>query len=91
VRQRGTAKITVIMSNDIKNFFDENSFYFARGVFSSGEIRELEADFDRIVAQLNSGEEENRKTGTYLLCLDPHYVRILFGSATVFLLLHHAG
>jgi len=44
--------------NSIHDFFQENGFYHARGVFSPDEIRELELDFDRLVAQLQSGEED---------------------------------
>jgi phytanoyl-CoA hydroxylase len=48
--------------NDIKAFFDENGYYLARGVFAPDEIRALEDDFDRIVAQLHgSGESINAR------------------------------
>jgi len=36
---------------DIKAFFDENGYYFARGVFSRTEIAEMEREVDRIVEQ----------------------------------------
>lgn len=36
---------------EIKAFFDDNGYYFARGVFSPAEIAELEREVDRIVAQ----------------------------------------
>jgi ectoine hydroxylase-related dioxygenase (phytanoyl-CoA dioxygenase family) len=48
------------MHNPIGEFFQENGYYHARGVFSRDEIAMLETDFDRIVAQLqHSGEEIN--------------------------------
>jgi len=43
---------------EIKTFFDENGYYVARGIFAPDEVRKLEEDFDRIVAQLQSGPEE---------------------------------
>ncbi len=43
--------------NNIKHFFDENGYYLAKGVFSPQEVRELEDDFDHIVAQLQGGGE----------------------------------
>jgi ectoine hydroxylase-related dioxygenase (phytanoyl-CoA dioxygenase family) len=46
------------MSDSIKTFWEENGYYHARGVFSPAELKPLEEDFDRIVAQLQSGEEE---------------------------------
>ena len=49
---------------EIKAFFEENGYYVARGVYSAGEIAELETDFDRIVAQLKgSGENINARWG----------------------------
>jgi len=53
-----------VQSNPVREFFEENGYYLARGVFDPREIAELEGDFDRIVAQLNrSGEEINAKWG----------------------------
>lgn len=46
------------MSNQIKNFWEENGYYHARNVFSPAELKPLEENFDRIVAQLQAGEEE---------------------------------
>ena len=43
--------------NEIRDFWNENGFYHARGVFSPDDVRELETDFDRIVAQLQGGTE----------------------------------
>jgi ectoine hydroxylase-related dioxygenase (phytanoyl-CoA dioxygenase family) len=48
----------------IRQFFDENGYYVARGVFSSAQVAALEEDFDRIVSQLQrSGEEINARWG----------------------------
>jgi phytanoyl-CoA hydroxylase len=49
---------TTPISQDIQAFFQENGYYHARGVYSPTELRELERDFDRIVAQLRSSGEE---------------------------------
>jgi ectoine hydroxylase-related dioxygenase (phytanoyl-CoA dioxygenase family) len=46
------------MSNSIKTFWKENGYYHARNVFSPAEIEPLEENFDRIVAQLQAGNEE---------------------------------
>ncbi|MEO1249929.1 MAG: phytanoyl-CoA dioxygenase family protein [Pseudomonadota bacterium] len=43
--------------SDIKEFFDQNGYYHARGVFRPEEIAALEGDFDRIVRQLTSSGE----------------------------------
>src|SRR5687767_10337620 len=49
---------------NIKQFFNENGYYLAKGVFSSDEVRDLEEDFDRIVNQLHgSGENVNARWG----------------------------
>jgi phytanoyl-CoA hydroxylase len=46
----------------IKEFFTENGYYVARGVYSPDEVQALERDFDRIVAQLAaSGESINAR------------------------------
>ncbi len=43
-----------------RSFFAENGYYLAKGVFSATELRALEGDFDRIVAQLRrTGEDAN--------------------------------
>jgi len=44
--------------SSISESYLENGYYHARGVFSSGEILELELDFDRIVRQLTSSKEQ---------------------------------
>lgn len=50
--------------SSIASFFQENGYYHAKGVFNAEEVRDLEHDFDRIVAQLTaSGEEMNAKWG----------------------------
>lgn len=43
--------------SEIKEFWDANGYYHAKSVFSPGEVKDLESDFDRIVAQLNAGQE----------------------------------
>lgn len=48
----------------IKQFWDENGYYVARGVFSNTEVKALEEDFDHIVSQLQgSGENINARWG----------------------------
>ena len=45
-----------------KEFFDENGYLVAKGVFDSREISELETDFDHIVKQISStGENINAR------------------------------
>lgn len=41
-----------------REFWEENGYYMAKGVFAANEVCELEADFDRIVDQLLGGAEE---------------------------------
>jgi ectoine hydroxylase-related dioxygenase (phytanoyl-CoA dioxygenase family) len=44
--------------------FAEQGYYIAKGVYSPDEVRELEADFDRIVQQITtSGEQVNARWG----------------------------
>ena len=43
-------------SSEIQQFWAANGYYHAKGVFSPTEVKELETDFDRIIAQLNAGE-----------------------------------
>lgn len=45
-------------AQEIGNFFQENGYYLGKGVFSPGEIRQLDEDFDRIVNQLQGGSED---------------------------------
>lgn len=50
--------------NPVKEFFEENGFYLAKGVFSPPEVSGLEHDFDRIVTQIiESGEAVNARWG----------------------------
>ncbi len=47
-------------ADHIRSRFDEQGFYLARAVFDREQVARLEADFDRIVAQLErSGERVN--------------------------------
>ncbi|PTY03977.1 phytanoyl-CoA dioxygenase family protein [Verrucomicrobia bacterium LW23] len=50
-------------TSSARSFFEENGYYLAKGVFSPEEMRELEIDFDRIVAQMNSFGAENAVWG----------------------------
>lgn len=51
---------TICATSPVKEFFDQQGYYLARGVFSPEEVEDLETDFDRIVDQLNrSGEDVN--------------------------------
>jgi len=43
--------------SEIKDFFQENGYYVARGVYSPSEVKDLERDFDRIVQQLVQSKE----------------------------------
>jgi ectoine hydroxylase-related dioxygenase (phytanoyl-CoA dioxygenase family) len=50
--------------SEISQFYQENGYYHARGVYSPAEISLLEQDFDRIVQQLSgSGEQVNARWG----------------------------
>ncbi len=50
--------------SSISEFFKENGYYHARGVFAPALMRDLERDFDRIVHQLlSSGENINARWG----------------------------
>ena len=44
-------------TKEIKEFFDQNGYYLAKDVYSSDEIESMESDFDRIVGQLSSGDD----------------------------------
>lgn len=46
-------------SPTIKEFFDEQGYYLAKGVFTAEELKGLERDFDRIVEQLNSSKTDD--------------------------------
>ena len=58
---------------EISKFFQQNGYYHARGVYSPGEVSELEHDFDRIVHQISgSGEEvETRWSGAAMERIAP--------------------
>jgi phytanoyl-CoA hydroxylase len=47
-----------ISPSEIHQFYQENGYYHAKGVYSPAELQELETDFDRIVRQLSSSGEE---------------------------------
>lgn len=50
--------------SDISKFFDENGYYFAKGVYSPEEVNSMEHDFDRVVDQLlKSDENVNARWG----------------------------
>lgn len=54
--------------SDIGQFFHENGYYFAKGVYSSEEINVMENDFDRVVDQLvKSDENINARWGGRLM------------------------
>lgn len=44
--------------SEIKEFWDTNGYYHAKGVFSQSEVKDLGTDFDRIVAQINTGSDK---------------------------------
>lgn len=41
-----------------KEFYEENGYYVAHGVFKPDEVAELETDFDKIVQQISSSGED---------------------------------
>lgn len=48
----------------IRDFFNENGYYLAKGVFNPDQVAELEQDFDHIVNQIQrSGEQVNARWG----------------------------
>ena len=50
--------------SDIRDAYARQGYYHARAVFSPGEVAELAAEYDRIVAQLlDSGDELNARWG----------------------------
>lgn len=54
--------------SEIGKFFDENGYYFAKGVYSPDEIKTMEHDFDRVVDQLlKSDENVNARWGGRLM------------------------
>ena len=54
--------------SDIGQFFQENGYYFAKGVYSPQEVNLMEHDFDRVVDQLvKSDENINARWGGRLM------------------------
>ena len=54
--------------SDVGKFFQENGYYFAKGVYSPEEIKTMESDFDRVVDQLlKSDENVNARWGGRLM------------------------
>ena len=43
----------------MQQFFSDNGYYLAKGVFSPDEISSLETEFDKMVQQLNGGKDGN--------------------------------
>src|SRR5262245_61775224 len=43
--------------NAAREFFEENGYYIAKGVYSTTEVADLETDFDRIVEQISASNE----------------------------------
>jgi len=44
--------------NKVSQFYRDNGYYVAKGVFSTDEFRDMERDFDRIVSQLMASKEQ---------------------------------
>lgn len=54
--------------SDIGQFFHENGYYFAKGVYTHQEVKIMEHDFDRVVDQLvKSDENVNARWGGRLM------------------------
>jgi len=55
-------KVAVDPTSGIRNFFEDNGYYLARGVYGEESLQLMQRDFDRIVAQLEeSGERINAR------------------------------
>ena len=53
---------SLVQESCVASSFEENGYYLAQGVFSGGLLDEMEAEFDRIVEQLQkSGEDINAR------------------------------
>ncbi|ORX40130.1 hypothetical protein BD324DRAFT_616435 [Kockovaella imperatae] len=52
------------VASDIASTFQRQGYYFAKGVFSPEELADLEVDFDRIVQQISSANEDINATWT---------------------------
>lgn len=48
----------------VQEFWKENGYYLAKGVFAPAHVRDLETEFDRIVTQLFSSNEDVNATWT---------------------------
>ncbi len=46
-----------VADTEVGRQFAEDGYYLAKGVFNAAQVAELEADFDRIVAQISSAQE----------------------------------
>ncbi|HRK21059.1 MAG TPA: phytanoyl-CoA dioxygenase family protein [Fimbriimonadaceae bacterium] len=49
---------STLSETSVREFFNENGYYIAKGVYSPSEVTELETAFDRIVAQLVASNEQ---------------------------------
>ena len=57
-----TDGIKTAQESDVASAFAEHGFYLAKGVFSHDELDRLEIDFDRIVQQISSANENINAT-----------------------------
>jgi len=69
--------------NEIHSFFETHGYYLACKIFTPEEIRMLEGEFDRIVAQLTASQQEE----TNARCQGPHMERL--GAAQTVVLHTH--
>ena len=54
--------------SEIKSFFEENGYYFAKSLYSASEIQSMEKDFDKALAQiLNTEKDTNARWGGKLM------------------------
>ncbi|BCM93831.1 hypothetical protein IAD21_05722 [Abditibacteriota bacterium] len=87
------------MSQNINQFWEENGYYHAQGVFDASELAKMEDDFDRIVSQLSNsgeninarwrGEEMSRLDGGNSVIFHTHQVQTF--SATWLQAIQHEG
>ncbi len=55
-------------SSEIRSFFEENGFYFAKSVYSADEIQFMEKDFDKALGQIFDSEKDaNARWGGKLM------------------------
>ncbi|MDE0041456.1 MAG: hypothetical protein OXT74_05435, partial [Candidatus Poribacteria bacterium] len=55
-------------SSEIRSFFEENGFYFAKSVYSADETQFMEKDFDKALGQiLDSEKDANARWGGKLM------------------------